>query len=527
MDRGQLRGIIYLENNLATGAFTPDRLQVLQLLCAQAAIAISHAKLYERTREAEKKYRRIFENAQEGIFQTTPDGHYLRVNPALAHLYGYDSPEELVGTVANIAAEIYVEPQRRAEFTALIRERGVVSHFESQVYRKDGSRIWISENARAVRDADGTLLYYQGFVEDISDRKQAEELLAHYHQTLEREVEARTRELSQALEHLKATQEELIQSEKMAALGQLIAGIAHEINTPLGAIRASIENVATALNQSLQQLPQLFRQLSAERQGDFFALLEIAREHRDFLSFREERKIKRSLQKELEGRGIDDADTIADTLVKLGITDDITPYLPLLRDRDRTLILDAAYNLSLQRTNSENIILAVERASKMVFALKNYARQDDSGQMTRASVSDGIDLVLTIYRNQLKRGINVSKHYAQVPPILCYPEALNQVWTNLIHNAIQAMSDRGTLEITVGQQADSVVVRITDSGAGIPEDIQGRIFEPFFTTKPAGEGSGLGLDIVRKIIHKHQGKIAVESRPGRTTFSVHLPILSP
>ncbi len=94
MDRGHLRGIIYLENNLATGAFTPDRLQVLQLLCAQAAIAISHAKLYERTREAEKKYRRIFENAQEGIFQTTPDGRYLRVNPALAHLYGYESPEE-------------------------------------------------------------------------------------------------------------------------------------------------------------------------------------------------------------------------------------------------------------------------------------------------------------------------------------------------------------------------------------------------------------------------------------------------
>jgi PAS domain S-box-containing protein len=527
MDRGHLRGIIYLENNLATGAFTPDRLQVLQLLSAQAAIAISHAKLYERAREAEKKYRRIFESAQEGIFQTTPDGHYLRANPALAHLYGYDSPEELVGAIANIAAEIYVEPQRRAEFIALIRERDVVSNFESQVYRKDGSRIWISENARAVRDADGTLLYYQGFVEDISDRKQAEELLADYNQTLEREVEARTRELSQALEHLQATQEELIQSEKMAALGQLIAGIAHEINTPLGAIRASIENVATALNQSLQQLPQLFQQLSPERQGDFFALLEVARQHQDCLSFREERKFKRSLRKELEGQGIEDADMVADTLVKLGITDDITPYLPLLHDPERALMLDAAYNLALQRTNSENIILAVERASKMVFALKSYARQDDSGQMIHASVSDGIDLVLTIYRNQLKRGIDTIKHYAEVPPILCYPEELNQVWTNLIHNAIQAMNYQGTLEITVGRQENSIVVKITDSGTGIPEDIQGRIFEPFFTTKPAGEGSGLGLDIVRKIIHKHLGKIAVESRPGRTTFSVHLPILSP
>jgi signal transduction histidine kinase len=131
---------------------------------------------------------------------------------------------------------------------------------------------------------------------------------------------------------------------------------------------------------------------------------------------------------------------------------------------------------------------------------------------------------LTIYHNQLKHGVEVTKNYQTVPTILCLPDELNQVWTNLIHNAIQAMNNQGELEIAVFPQSDYVVTQITDSGPGIPDPIKARIFEPFFTTKPAGEGSGLGLDIVRKIVEKHQGKIEVESQPGRTTFSVILPI---
>lgn len=133
-------------------------------------------------------------------------------------------------------------------------------------------------------------------------------------------------------------------------------------------------------------------------------------------------------------------------------------------------------------------------------------------------------MVLTIYHNLLKQGIEVIKNYGKVPAILCYPEEVNQVWTNLIHNAIQAMNNKGKLEIAVAEQNQHVVVILTDSGCGIPDKILARIFEPFFTTKPAGEGNGLGLDIVRRIVDKHQGKIEVESEPGRTTFSVWLPI---
>lgn len=128
----------------------------------------------EALKKAEQKYRRIFENALEGIFQTTIDGRYISANPALAQIYGYDSPEELMTTVTNIQHQLYVDPHRRTEFVTLMQQYSAVSKFESMVCRKDGSIIWISENARTVYDATGEPLYYQGFVEDITDRKQAE-----------------------------------------------------------------------------------------------------------------------------------------------------------------------------------------------------------------------------------------------------------------------------------------------------------------------------------------------------------------
>jgi signal transduction histidine kinase len=310
----------------------------------------------------------------------------------------------------------------------------------------------------------------------------------------------------------------------MAALGQLIAGIAHEINTPLGAIRASIGNISHALNDSIRQLPELFQRLEPAQQQEFFALLDKALNSQITLSSREERQAKRALRNKLEEYDIADTDMIAETLVDMGIYDDIEISVPLLQSPDISFILQAAYNLSSQQKNSQNINTAVERAAKVVFALKSYARYDQSDTMIEANITDGIDVVLTIYHNQLKHGVEVTKNYQTVPTILCLPDELNQVWTNLIHNAIQAMNNQGELEIAVFPQSDYVVTQITDSGPGIPDPIKARIFEPFFTTKPAGEGSGLGLDIVRKIVEKHQGRIEVESQPGRTTFSVILPI---
>ena len=281
----------------------------------------------------------------------------------------------------------------------------------------------------------------------------------------------------------------------------------------------------------------MFQKLTEEQQTLFFHLLHRAlSEKKPHLTSREERAIKRKLREQLDEQQAVDAETLADTLVDMGIYDDITGFMTLFAASNEasTSIIQTAYNLSIQQHHSDNIITAVERASKVVFALKSYAHYDHSGEMSASSITDGIDVVLTLYHNKLKHGVDVIKHYEPVPPVKCYFDELNQVWTNLIHNGIQAMDGHGTLEISVSpiacpsqEGAESgacVVVRITDSGCGIPPEIQGRIFEPFFTTKPAGEGSGLGLDICRKIVDKHHGRIEVQSQPGNTTFSVFLPL---
>ncbi len=148
-----------------------------QLITRAMTYAIERSQAKAALLKAEEKYRSIFENAVDGIFQTTPDGHYLSANPALTRIYGYASPEELMASLQDIGQSLYVVPNRRADFVRLMQEQGVVDHFESQIYRKDLSIIWISENARAVRDRQGNLLYYEGLVEDITKRKLTEETL--------------------------------------------------------------------------------------------------------------------------------------------------------------------------------------------------------------------------------------------------------------------------------------------------------------------------------------------------------------
>ena len=183
-----------------------------------------------------------------------------------------------------------------------------------------------------------------------------------------------------------------------------------------------------------------------------------------------------------------------------------------------------AYKLTSLKRSAENITLAADKAAKVVFALKSYSHYEISGEKTEANIVDGIETVLTLYQNQIKHGIEVVRSFQQVEPILCYPDELNQVWTNLIHNSLQAMGNNGTLHIDISKRGSTVQVSITDSGPGIPKEIQQKIFEPFFTTKAQGVGSGLGLDITKKIVSKHQGEVTVMSEPGKTTFSVILPI---
>ncbi|MEG4212408.1 CBS domain-containing protein [Microcoleus sp. S13_B4] len=333
-------------------------------------------------------------------------------------------------------------------------------------------------------------------------------------------------ELSHTLEELKRTQKELIQSEKMAALGQLIAGVAHEINSPLGAIRSSVQNIADFWTEQLQQLPIFFQQLSPERRQDFFALLHKSSQETDTLSSKEKRQLKKILQGQLESENIDDAASLACTLLDIGIGNNLEGFLPLLKDsQSRNIVVQTAYQFATVQKSTKNIATATDRAAKIVFALKSYSRYDQSGSKVIANITDGIDTVLTLYHYQIKHGVEVVRNYGtNLPSVLCYPDELNQVWTNLVHNALQAMGNKGVLKIDVKHQANAISVSITDSGPGIAPEIMPRIFEPFFTTKPPGEGSGLGLDIVQKILEKHQGELQVESVPGQTKFTVSLPI---
>lgn len=489
-----------------------------QLQTSFQALAQTNQELEQRVQErtasltaAEAELRGLFEAMTELIFVLDRQGRYLKITSASSGLL-YAPPEELLGKTVHEIFPAEIADQIVRHVCRVLDQQCPFGVEYSLPF--DDQEVWFAANISPT--SSDTVVWV---ARNISEQKQAEVALR-----------AKNEELTQTLQQLQTTQNELIQSEKMAALGQLVAGIAHEINTPLGAIQASIGNISSALDQSMQQLPQLFQVLPPDRLASFFQLLDLAHRSPKLLSFREERQLRRALKQTLEANTIPQAERVADILSKMGIClEDIcledNRLLPLLQLPNHLFVLNTAYQLSIVQNNSQNIMLAVERAAKIVFALKNYARQDYSGKKVEASIPESVDTILTLYHSQIKQGVEVYKHYASVPKVLCYPEELTQVWSNLIHNALQAMDYHGDLTITVKEQDQHVVVQISDSGCGIPADIRDRIFEPFFTTKPMGEGSGLGLDIVRRIVAKHQGKVELESQSGHTIFSVWLPMV--
>lgn len=383
-----------------------------------------------------------------------------------------------------------------------------------------GKQIWVRTICNPILE-EGKVVKLAGTFQDITERKQAEEKLREMNEALLKQKE----ELQTTLEHLQATQDELIHAEKMVALGQLVAGIAHEINTPLGAIELSIENVNRFLKQTLPELPYFFESLPLELRQLFFNLLANTTSQEARLSSRERRQLRKNLVNQLEPYQLEDVDSIANKLISIGVhQSNIKQVIPLLTHSASKTILNMSYQLASLQKSSDTITTSVKRAGKIVFALKTYAHYDCHEEKQKVDIIETIETVLTLYQNLLKHGVEIIRNYAKIPETLCYPDELSQVWTNLIHNALQAMEHKGILLIDVKSKNDYIVVEITDNGKGIPEKILPKIFEPFFTTKKAGEGSGLGLHITKKIIDKHDGRIEVSSQEGKTIFSIYLPI---
>lgn len=468
----------------------------------------------EEVTVTEAELRVILNSMMELVMVIDSEGRYLKVvsNP---HLLALD-PKLLLGK--NLF-EVF-PPQQAEKFMSsiqtVIKEQNPIAIEYSLLI--DGRETWFATNISPLPNNQVAIV-----ARDVTERRAVAIALKEKNQLL-----------TQTIDQLKTTQADLVQSEKMAVLGQLIAGIAHEVNTPLGAIQASISNINYALQQSLAALPQILQELSPAEVTEFMSLLEIARDRCSNLSSREERQLKRQVKQILIAYELNDAHLLAEYIVRIGLSNDISRWLLLLRHPHSRHIFQIALYISSMQTNSFNIELAVTQAARIVTALKNYTRQDTSLELANASVIEGIETVLTIYHNKIKRGIEVIKNYSQVPHISCYPEKLIQVWSNLIGNAIQAMNCQGKLEIAVYLEPIDgevppmdryLVVAISDSGSGIPLELQEKVFQPFFTTKPYGEGTGLGLDIVKKIVSEHGGKISLDSKPGSTTFKVLLPIL--
>ena len=471
------------------------------------------------------------------VFYKDREGRYQGCNKVFTEIMGVASEEIRGKTVQELWPSDMAETYHLKDLELMAAP--VRQAYEYRVKDRNGLERPVIFTKDVFRDERGEVAGIVGAFLDITERRRAEEELKALNETLEQRIRDRTRELDRmnsslvkaneelqtTLETLHEAQDSLVQSEKLAALGQLIAGIAHELNTPLGAIVSSNQSMLQLIGSRLQDASRALAGLSREVLDWFNPALETALAAPPLPEEPAGRyRRRKALVLRLAEGGTPPSERLVEALLDLRLDED--PSIPgLVRDHpDFEEAVDALDTLASIKTMSDVISVAADKCSNVVSALLYYVRREDGeGGSSRVDVVRELESLLTLYTNKTKYGVRIEKEYRCPGSVRGNRNQLNQVWMNLIQNALQAMDFQGTLGLTVDKAETRIVVSVRDTGPGVPEHLRKKIFEPFFTTKKSGEGTGLGLDICRKIVERHGGRIELESEPGNTVFRVFLP----
>jgi signal transduction histidine kinase len=351
--------------------------------------------------------------------------------------------------------------------------------------------------------------------------------VSHFPEMLERAPALGPKLVGVLADRIRETTKADQQREKLMALGKLSAGLAHELNNPASAVRNAAVNLQQAVRALRTAGLHLDKRPLAAEDRIFLARIECdwSKDHPPAaLDSLERSDREEAVGDWLEQRRVQDARQLAPALVDAGCDLDVLHSLSERFD-DETLA-DAVTRLTASFTINrlvEQIESGTSRMTDLVRAIKQYTYMDQSSEQ-EIDVHEGLENTLIMLHYRLKYGIRVIREYDRsIPPICAHGSELNQVWTNLIDNAIDAMNGQGELVVRTAQEFGRLLVEVRDTGPGIPEEIRSRIFEPFYTTKQVGDGTGLGLDTVYRIVQQHHGEVRVESEPGRTSFQVRLP----